>query len=459
MIRIVGAADRRCLAVLLAAAMWLAGCGARSASPVAGGSDVPVALRGTEASLLIVGGGLSRSNHAVYRAFLERATERALSRAAERGEPERTVRIAVLPTASGVPAESGAATTEALRSHATEPGALRVDVLPISIEHPDAAEDRALAERIVAADGIWFTGGDQSRITAILRPDGRSTTVDSAIDRAIGAGVIIAGTSAGAAMMSDPMITGGRSEGWLRQLIGRAGGRSAPEQPAAGASGELGVEPSDDGPDESSANPFRLASGMGYYRHGVTDQHFLARGRLGRLIAATMLDDRRLGVGVSDDRAILVDASSGGFVAIGDLAAVVIDGRSASMSAEGVRGLRVSVLSDGDRWVSKGGRGQVEPSSQRRSADPRARSGSAKDNPVLQGDAWSPDGVTEALRVLALGESEHVTLRSRGFDLRWSRAEDTVRFVPAEVGASWGIDGVRLDVVPRAARSGAETAP
>ena len=71
----------------------------------------------------------------------------------------------------------------------------------------DASSSTAL-EAIAKATGIFFTGGDQARITSILK----GTEIDTAIHQRFAEGAVIAGTSAGAAVMPDKMIVEGDSE-------------------------------------------------------------------------------------------------------------------------------------------------------------------------------------------------------------------------------------------------------
>ena len=73
------------------------------------------------------------------------------------------------------------------------------------------AHDRALCDRIAGYGSVYFTGGDQAKIVAALAPRGRETPALAAIRAAQAAGGLVSGSSAGAAMMSQPMILGGTS--------------------------------------------------------------------------------------------------------------------------------------------------------------------------------------------------------------------------------------------------------
>ncbi|MBD2210917.1 cyanophycinase [Nostoc linckia FACHB-104] len=129
----------------------------------------------------------------------------------------------------------------------------------------DASSSTAL-QAINDATGIFFTGGDQARITGILK----DTEIDEAIHQRLAEGIVIAGTSAGAAVMPDTMIVEGDSETNPR------------------------IEIVDIGP------------GMGFLPGVIIDQHFSQRGRLGRLISALLQEPADLGFGIDENTAMVV---------------------------------------------------------------------------------------------------------------------------------------------------------
>ncbi|MBE9006448.1 cyanophycinase [Fortiea sp. LEGE XX443] len=129
----------------------------------------------------------------------------------------------------------------------------------------DAASSTAL-EAISNATGIFFTGGDQARITSILK----DTEIDAVIHQRFSQGVVVAGTSAGAAVMPDKMIVEGDSQTNPRMEI---------------------VE---------------MGPGLGFLPGVVIDQHFSQRGRLGRLITALIQEPAVLGFGIDENTAIVV---------------------------------------------------------------------------------------------------------------------------------------------------------
>lgn len=132
----------------------------------------------------------------------------------------------------------------------------------------DASSSTAL-EAIAKATGIFFTGGDQARITSILK----DTEIDAAIHQRFAEGIVIGGTSAGAAVMPDNMIVEGDSETNPRIEI---------------------VE---------------MGPGLGFLPGVVIDQHFSQRGRLGRLITALIKEPAVLGFGIDENTAMVVTDS------------------------------------------------------------------------------------------------------------------------------------------------------
>ncbi|MGB9826860.1 MAG: cyanophycinase, partial [Desulfofundulus sp.] len=161
------------------------------------------------------------------------------------------------------------------------------EVLPLHLDNREKAADPAPVRILQQATGIFFTGGDQLRIARILG----GTRVEQALQVASRAGVVIGGTSAGAAAMGEVMITGGRG--------GRSPGR----------------------------NTVKMAPGLGLISGVVIDQHFAQRGRIGRLLAAVAHNPHVLGIGIDEDTAIAV-SPDGRFTVLGSGTVTVVDGRT-----------------------------------------------------------------------------------------------------------------------------------
>ncbi|GAB4518218.1 MAG: hypothetical protein Tsb0013_22400 [Phycisphaerales bacterium] len=233
--------------------------------------------------LLIIGGALEPDNTPVYRA-LERT-------------PGERLRIVVIPVASGVPEESGPGTAMDLHANLTSP--------TITVIDPRTAPMDDVVRAIDGADAVWFTGGDQSRITEHMR----GTPAHDACFRLLRRGGTIAGTSAGAAMMGERMITGGSSEEAL----------------------EFGVTYEYDG------QGVGLADGMGFIEGVLVDQHFEQRDRAGRLRIAIHHEHVSYGLGVNENHAVLVDLRTRTMRPIGDHASVLIPLRREHLFDRGPR--------------------------------------------------------------------------------------------------------------------------
>ncbi|WP_315790233.1 cyanophycinase [Fischerella sp. JS2] len=140
------------------------------------------------------------------------------------------------------------------------------DVRIVDTETREDGSSLTALEAINKATGIFFTGGDQARITSILK----DTEIDAAIHKRFSEGMVVGGTSAGAAVMPDVMIVEGDSETNPR------------------------IEIVDMGP------------GLGFLPGVVIDQHFSQRGRLGRLISALAQQPAVLGFGIDENTAMIV---------------------------------------------------------------------------------------------------------------------------------------------------------
>ncbi len=150
---------------------------------------------------------------------------------------------------------------------------------------PDG-EDTELLDMVRRATGVFFTGGDQLRLTAIVAgtPFGNEIR-----HRIFNEGLIAGGTSAGAAAMSSTMFISGSSKGTVRRA------------------------------------DVSLAPGLGYWRDTVVDTHFAQRGRISRMLVVFAHNPQILGVGIDEDTAIEVQPGVR-FDVIGTGAVFVFDG-------------------------------------------------------------------------------------------------------------------------------------
>lgn len=219
-------------------------------------------------------------------------------------------RILVIPTASQLN-ETGPSYVELFES-------LGARSMCIPVEEREEAFSETLVAKLEESTGIFITGGNQLRLSTILG----GTPLARAIRRLYCAGVHVAGTSAGAAIMSEHMI---------------AGGRSGPSPR------ESGVE---------------LAPGLGLTNRAIIDQHFSQRGRMGRLLSALSFNPFICGLGIDENTAAFI-APDGDVEVVGKGTVTVIDPNDlhhSSMSyvrrAEAVTmlGLRLHILAQGSHF-------------------------------------------------------------------------------------------------------------
>ena len=220
-------------------------------------------------------------------------------------------RIVIIPTASEK--EGTGATYEKLFS---ELGAASAHQLPI--ETRADCETAAYLEALEQATGIFLTGGNQLRLSTAVG----GTEVARAIRRANASGVVVAGTSAGAAFLSEHMIAGG-----------------------------------DEGP-TPRAGMVTLSPGLGLTNRVIIDQHFRQRDRLGRLLTALAYNPFAVGLGLDEDTCALIGPTNV-IEVVGEGGVTVVDAANVSYSAMGrvhegepisLIGVRLHVLIDGGRF-------------------------------------------------------------------------------------------------------------
>ncbi len=163
----------------------------------------------------------------------------------------------------------------------------RIDVL-----HIETREDANNCEKIrtiAHASCVFFTGGDQLKITSLIG----GTEAEKMLKKAFRDGLVIAGTSAGASVMSETMITSGED---------------------------------DEAPKKCT---LKMAPGLGLIKNIVIDQHFAQRGRIGRLLTAIAQNPNKLGIGIDEDTAIIVTPDNIIDI-IGSHAVTILDGKQCS---------------------------------------------------------------------------------------------------------------------------------
>jgi cyanophycinase len=363
-------------------------------------------------SLVIIGGNLRPSNGPVW--------ERIIQLAGGKG-----ARIAVFASASGTPERSGKSLVERLNSYGAKAFFVPVAVKLSGSNYQIAADDRGLAEAVRNANGAFFAGGDQSRITrALRREDGSNTRVLDALWDMYRRGGVIAGSSAGAAIMSSTMF------GLPRTVL---------------ATLKLGVEEGEE-----------ITDGLGFVGDDVfIDQHLLVRGRFARMLPAMLKKGYKLGLGIDEDTAMVVLPNRDVEV-IGYKGALVLDLSNAIVheGAFNVTNVRVSYLDNGDHFniVSR----ECIPSQDKadNKLDP---SRPYYREPLFTADILGNTTVVDLMSKLIDSDQQDaigITLGSPngvqpdlGFEFRFTRTDDSVGYESSSM-ESYSIYNVRLDIRP-----------
>ena len=222
----------------------------------------------------------------------------------------KKARILVIPTASEMD-DTGTKYMELFKS-------MGARSMCMPLEQRQDCFDEEMIRVLGDATGIFLTGGNQLRLSTIIG----GTPVARLIRKLNSEGVHVAGTSAGAAIVSEHMIAGGRS----------------------------GSSPRESGVD--------LAPGLGLTNRLIVDQHFNQRQRMGRLLAALSLNPFACGIGIDENTAAFI-GPDGLFEVVGTGTVTVVDPaelKHSSMSrvrkAEAVTliGLKLHVLAAGARF-------------------------------------------------------------------------------------------------------------
>jgi cyanophycinase len=177
----------------------------------------------------------------------------------------RDARIAVIPTASSL----GREVVDVYDALFTKFGAASVDA--VRPESRDQAHDPVLVKALDEATGIFMTGGNQLKLSAIIC----GTPLGDAIVEAHRRGAVVAGTSAGASIQSSHMVAFGV-------------GGATPKQRMT-----------------------QVAAGLGLVGSAVIDQHFDQRNRYGRLLMIVAQSPQLLGIGVDEDTCAVITQEDG----------------------------------------------------------------------------------------------------------------------------------------------------
>jgi cyanophycinase len=379
---------------------------------LAGASAHAAPAPASKGSLVIIGGALRPDNTAVW--------ERIVQLAGGKG-----ARIAVFASASANPEKAGAALVERLNKYGANAFFVPVAVRLTGTDYQEAADNAQLADAVRNAGGAYFAGGDQARITrALRRNDGSNTRMLDALWELYRRGGVIAGTSAGAAIMSSTMF--GHPKPVLATL-------------------KLGLT---DGQE--------ITPGLGFIGDDVfVDQHLLVRGRFARMLPAMLQKGYKLGLGIDENTAMVVGPNRDVEV-LGYKGALVVDlsGANARKGDFNVSNVRLSYLDNGDRFniashtftpAADKADGRLDP------ARPYYR------EPLFSADILGNSTVVDLMGKLidsdqaeAIGltlDSANAVQPDLGFEFKFSRTGESVGYMSATTEA-YSVYNVRLDIRP-----------
>lgn len=262
-------------------------------------------------SLVIIGGALQPDNDEVWK--------RVVTQAGGAG-----AKFVVISAASANPERSGKSAAAVL----TRFGAT-AEVLPLSIKlkdtpYQEVVRDPKIIKLVSEANGVYFTGGDQGRITKVLlQADGTRTPLLEAIWAVYQQGGVIAGSSAGAAIMSSTMFYEAPSSVLRTLKEGITVGRD-------------------------------IAPGLGFIGDDVfVDQHLIIRGRFARMLPAMQKANYKLGLGIDENSAMVVSRQSLVEI-IGYKGAILIDLRDAQTDSSikdfNISNAKIGYLDRGDQF-------------------------------------------------------------------------------------------------------------
>lgn len=240
-------------------------------------------------------------------------------------------RVIVLTMASSVPEETGPALIKEFR----ELGVEKVDYYHLSREEALKPETSSLLD---GATGIFFSGGNQTRLTAAIL----DTPFHQKLLDLYYRGAVIGGTSAGAAAMSEIMITGEEKRK---------------------------VEEGQEWATIESENII-TSRGLGFIKEAIVDQHFLRRKRQNRLFSLILENPELIGLGIDESTAVLV-RPDGKLEILGESQVMIIDARQALVQKDekgklGGLNLKLHLLLDGSIFDLKSGKVAASPETRRR---------------------------------------------------------------------------------------------
>lgn len=371
---------------------------------------------------IVIGGALKADNDAVWQRIVDEAGGAG-------------ARIAVFATGAANPERSAGLIVAALNRHGADAEAIPVAPRLKDVDLQSRLNDPQLIAKVAASKGIFFSGGSQEYIVDALQPKGEPTTMLKAVWQVFDRGGVVAGTSAGAAIMSRMMFRDAQDN--LQILKGQW--REGRE----------------------------YDRGLGFVGKDLfVDQHFLKRGRIGRMLPAMRAFGYTLGLGVEENTAAVVRGSE--VEIIGARGALLVDLSEATsdpkLPAFNLRGALLSYLDRGDRHDLKTG---ITTPATHKLREPKIDPAASDYKPYLQVDNYFLDILADNTIVTAMAqlldgpapEVRGLAYRARprpgdpspelGFEFRLYKGTGLVGWFSGALGGEdYTVLKARLDVVP-----------
>jgi cyanophycinase len=214
--------------------------------------------------------------------------------------------------------------------------------IPLAIDtYEDVADDPYFSALIKSSHAVMLQGGDQAKhARSLVQDDGSDTELLKAIREVYQKGGVIAGTSAGAHVMSHPMFAAGTSHTSL--VINHTEAKNITDVPLTGF-----LNPT------IAGNNFSMP-GIGLLDGILTDTHFDERGRFGRLLVGIRDTGASLGLGLDEGTALAIKDNVGTVVGLNGV--FLVDASLAEFNEKGAekgfeaKGLVVHYLTEGDQY-------------------------------------------------------------------------------------------------------------
>lgn len=367
-------------------------------------------------TLVIIGGALRTDNAVVW--------EKIVALSGGKG-----AKIAVIPAAAANPENARKNIADTLNRYGA-----RAFVVPLAIrlkgsDYQKVANDPSVASQIRAAGGVYFSGGDQGRITqALVKPDGTKSAALEAIWDVYHRGGVIAGSSAGAAIMSSTMFYDAKAV--LPTL-------------------QFGVNEGKE-----------IAPGLGFIGDQVfVDQHLIIRGRFARMIPLMLKKNYKLGLGIDENTAMIVrgraDIEILGYkgAILMDLSEAISD---AQLNAFNISNVKISYLDRGDRYNLQTKVLITSKEKQKGVVDPaNPYNVEKKFYPDILGNTTVVDLMQDLIdnkqlqtKALAFGDPEAPNAEA-GFEFTFSKTAESKGYFSSALGSdAYTVMNIRMDIRP-----------